>query len=122
MCNKSIGTRQDVNFNTPENLPNKDSSISLNEDKHFKEVLTFNDQCSSHIETSELICRANQLTGFYVRGTLTVKGLSSLRRNNFNRIILAQFNVNSTRNKFNLLSDGIAGNVVFISETRIGYS
>ena len=119
MCNRGIGTRQDVNVNAPENLPNKDSSISLNEDKHFKEVLNFNDQCSSHIETSELICRANQLTGFYVRGTLTVKGLSSLRRNNF---ILAQFNVNSTRNKFNLLSDGIAGNVVFISETRIGYS
>ena len=27
------------------------------------------------METSQLICRANQLTGFYVRGTLTIKGL-----------------------------------------------
>ena len=32
-------------------------------------------QCPSHIETSQLNCSANQLTGFYVRGTSTVKGL-----------------------------------------------
>ena len=35
----------------------------------------FNGQCPSGIETSQLICSANQLTGFYVRGTLIVKGL-----------------------------------------------
>ena len=35
----------------------------------------FNDQCSRHIETSQLICSANQLTGFYMMGTLVVKGL-----------------------------------------------
>ena len=34
-----------------------------------------NDQCPSHIETSQLICSANQLTGFYMRGILVVKGL-----------------------------------------------
>ena len=28
---------------------------------------------------SQLICRANQLTGFYVKGALTVKGLNDLR-------------------------------------------
>ena len=38
-------------------------------------VNPFNGQCPSHIETSQLICRANQLTGFYVRRTLTVKWL-----------------------------------------------
>ena len=38
-------------------------------------VLTLNDQCSHHIETSQLICRADQLTGFYMMGTLVVKGL-----------------------------------------------
>ena len=27
-------------------------------------------QCSHHIETSQLNCRANQLTGFYMMGTL----------------------------------------------------
>ena len=32
-------------------------------------------QCPPHIENSQLIYRANQLTGFYVRRTLTVKGL-----------------------------------------------
>ena len=28
-----------------------------------------------NIETSQLICRASQLTGFYMMGTLVVKGL-----------------------------------------------
>ena len=46
---------------------------------------TFNGQCPTHIETSQLICRANQLTSFYVRGTLTVKGLS----NKFKQKLLA---------------------------------
>ena len=36
----------------------------------------FNGQCSHHIETSQLICSANQLTSFYMMGTLAVKGLS----------------------------------------------
>ena len=39
------------------------------------EFLTFNDQCSHHIETGQLICRANQLTGFYMMRTLVVKRL-----------------------------------------------
>ena len=45
-------------------------------------VNPFNGQCSSHIETSQLICRANQLTGFYVRGTLAVKRLKNARHKN----------------------------------------
>ena len=32
-------------------------------------------KCPSHIETSQLICSANQLTGFYIRTLLVVKGL-----------------------------------------------
>ena len=36
----------------------------------------FNDQCSHNIETSQMIFSANQLTGFYMVGTLVVKGLS----------------------------------------------
>ena len=35
---------------------------------------------SSHIETSQLICRANQLADFYVRGTLIVKGLMNFSK------------------------------------------
>ena len=38
----------------------------------------FNDQCSHHIETSHLISSINQMTGFYMMGTLVVKGLMSL--------------------------------------------
>ena len=32
-------------------------------------------QCCPHIETSQLICWANQLTGFYKRTTLALNGL-----------------------------------------------
>ena len=32
-------------------------------------------QCSPHIETSQLICCANQLTGFCMRATLSFNGL-----------------------------------------------
>ena len=44
-----------------------------------KIVQPFNDQCRSQIETSQLICPANQLTGFYMRGTLVVKRLKTQR-------------------------------------------
>ena len=48
--------------------------------------------------------------------------LSSLRRKNLNRVMLAQFNINSIRNKFDLLAEGIKGRVdaLMISETKIG--
>ena len=36
----------------------------------------FKDQYSSHIKTSQLICSANYFTGFYMRGTLVVKGFN----------------------------------------------
>ena len=47
--------------------------------------------------------------------------LGSLRRSNLNRIILAHLNINSIPNKFNLLAEGVSGNVdiIMISETKI---
>ena len=33
-----------------------------------KTVLTLSDQCSRHIDTCQLICTANQLTGFHAIG------------------------------------------------------
>ena len=36
-------------------------------------------QCFPHIETSQLICLANQLTGFYMRVTLALNGLNNQR-------------------------------------------
>ena len=32
--------------------------------------LTFQDHCIHHVETSQMICSANQLTGFYILGNL----------------------------------------------------
>ena len=40
----------------------------------------FSDHYSDHIETSQLICSANQLIGLYMMGALVVKGL---RHNSF---------------------------------------
>ena len=47
--------------------------------------------------------------------------LSSLRKKNLNRLILAHLNINSIRNKFNQLVNGIKGNidVLMISETKL---
>ena len=36
-------------------------------------------QCCPHIENSQLICTANQLTGFFMRATLAFNGLISMR-------------------------------------------
>ena len=53
-----------------ENLKSFEKNMSV------REVLKhFNDQYSYHIETSQLIYRANYLTGFYMMGTLVDKGL-----------------------------------------------
>ena len=40
-----------------------------------KTCLTHKSQCCPHIETSQLICTGNQLTGFYMRATLAFNGL-----------------------------------------------
>ena len=47
--------------------------------------------------------------------------LGSSRRSNLNRIILAHLKINSIPNKFNLLEEGVSGNVdiIMISETKI---
>ena len=37
-------------------------------------------QSCHHIETSQLICRANQLTGFYMMTTLSFNKLNNLKR------------------------------------------
>ena len=50
--------------------------------------------------------------------------LSSLRRKNLNRVILAQLNINSIRNKFDLIAEWRKGkvDVLMISETKIDES
>ena len=39
----------------------------------------FNNQWPTHKETSQMICRANQLAGFYMREILVVNGLDECR-------------------------------------------
>ena len=47
--------------------------------------------------------------------------LASLRKENLNRVILAHLNINSIRNKFDLLAEGLNGDVdvIMTSETKI---
>ena len=49
------------------------------------------------------------------------KSLKDVRIKNLNRIVLAHLNINSLRNKFDLLTDQIKGNVdvLAISETKL---
>ena len=44
----------------------------------FYSMLTIKCQCCPHKETSQLICCANQLTGFYMRATQPLNGLKTL--------------------------------------------
>ena len=50
--------------------------------------------------------------------------LKPLRKDNRNKLIFAYLNINSIRNKFEVLSEQIKGNVdvLMISETKIGDS
>ena len=47
--------------------------------RFYYQILPFNYHCFHHIETSQLVYRANQLTGFYMMGTLVVKRLREER-------------------------------------------
>ena len=53
-------------------LRNRQSAFSL---ERYVFVEPIKCQCCPHIETSQLICCAHQLTGFYMRETLTFNGL-----------------------------------------------
>ena len=47
-------------------------------------------QCCPHIETSQLICCANQLTGFYIRRTVAFN-VAILMNNNIHFVLIFQF-------------------------------
>ena len=74
------------------------SFFSLNENKSVDHLVLkpifcvchFHDGGSYHIETSPLICRANEWTGFYMIGTSAMKEL----RDTVNRLIAIQMCVN----------------------------
>ena len=57
-------------YELPHELP---SDLRLRKLGNFKEIPKC--QCCPHIETSQLICFANQLTGFYMRATPAFNGL-----------------------------------------------
>ena len=50
--------------------------------------------------------------------------LKKLRIKNFNRVIISQININSIRNKIELLSEAVLGNIdiLMVSETKIDMS
>ena len=50
----------------------------FNNERFARIVKPIKYQCCPHIETSQLICCANQLTGFYMSATLTLNGLKAI--------------------------------------------
>ena len=45
-----------------------------------KDIWSITCQCCLHKETSQLICCANQLTGFFMRATLALNGLNDWKK------------------------------------------
>ena len=49
----------------------------------MNDPLTIQDQCSHHIEPSQLICNTIQLTGLYNMTTVALRGATWILSNNF---------------------------------------
>ena len=52
------------------------ATVSIRSENNFFWVIKC--ECCPNIETSQVICSANQLTGFYMFATLALNGLSKL--------------------------------------------
>ena len=67
-----------------------------------------------HSSSSDVLLDAEQLSS-------CDKTLKSIRNNNVNKLIFAHLNINSIRNKFELLKEQTKGNIdiLMISETKI---
>ena len=65
---------------------------------------------------------SSEINGF--TNNFSEKTLRLIRQENLNRIIIAHLNINSIRNKFDLLANQITGNVdvLVISETKLDAS
>ena len=53
-------------------------------------LITNSFQCCPHIETSQLICLANQLTDCYMRATLAFNGLKLIKESFWRAFIMVQ--------------------------------
>ena len=58
--------------------------ISDNHNKTAEILYLFHDRGPCHIETSPLICRVNQWTGFYMIGTSIMKKMNDLANSSLN--------------------------------------
>ena len=77
----------------------------------------YTDSNCSSIHNVEFISELSEVNAEDV----SFKSLKDIRIKNLNRIVLAHLNINSLRNKFDLLADQIKGNVdvLAISETKL---
>ena len=80
----------------------------------------YTDSNCSSIHNVEFISELSEVNAEDV----SFKSLKDIRIKNLNRIVLAHLNINSLRNKFDLLADQIKGNVdvLAISERKLDYS
>ena len=77
----------------------------------------YTDSNCSSIHNVEFISELSEVNAEDV----SFKSLKDIRIKNLNRIVLAHLNINSLRNKFDLLADQIKGNVnvLAISDTKL---
>ena len=95
--------------------------------KYFQSTLDKVNEALNTDPTKELISFLKEESDFgtsSVGKSLDLHGLSNIHKNNIKRLILTNININSIRNKFDQLVDGVKGkvDVLMISETKIDNS
>ena len=81
----------------------------------FRLTLRISNQCSHHKETSQLICRPNQLTDFFMMGTLVLKHLKKKYRksnlsNTCSKFFISSVNVCQTLVKMSTIASNFVNN------------
>ena len=116
----------DDNNNNNDNLNRKNNSHS-NEYKITTATKdSFRNSGNKSIRGDQILKKPNEIPSSLKRGALPEphQALENIRRRNINRLIFAQLNINSLRNKFESLQHMINKNidVLLISETKIDFS
>ena len=106
------------------NLNKKGNSLLANNSLKYLRSTFWDDIESNCFEVNVHECESKLDIPDRLSDVVSERSLKSIRTKNPNRIVLAHLNINSLRNKFDLLIDQISGNahVMVISETKLDNS
>ena len=96
-------------------LNNKGNSLLAN--KYMRSTF-WDDIDSNFFEVNVHECESKIDIPNRLSGVVSERSLKAIRTKNPNGIVLAQLNINSLRNKFDILTDQISGNVDVIGNLR----